>query len=353
MLSSTRLRGIYSLRLCIMSHQTTWEDVRETLEAIDMSWSKGIFAAVVVIALACKGKSDGPHDEAQQTVVGYGQGGQGAADGSFGSAARVATPAPRARELSAVVAEPDEIGKGVDVNSGSDPLVVPPGFNASDAAMIIRTGTATIQVDSLEPAVVRLRMLAQSLGGYIGNTSMQTGKDQLRAATVEMKVPASRWGQLVSGLKPIGTLEAQDENAEDVTEEFVDVQARVANSRRLEERLIALLANRTGKLSDVLAVERELARVREEIDRYEGRIRFLKSRTAVSTMTVTLHEPPPVLGNQPGQNPIADAFRDAWRIFVGMIAFLISSLGVIVPIVVIGLVVWRFVLRRGRKSGDA
>lgn len=212
-------------------------------------------------------------------------------------------------------------------------------------AMIIRTGTASIKVDSLEPAVARIRTLAQALGGFVGNTSMQTGKDQLRSAMIEVKVPAERWPQLLTGLKPIGTLESQDESAQDVGEEFVDVQARVANSRRLEERLIALLANRTGKLQDALQVERELARVREEIDRYEGRIRYLRTRTAVSTMVITVHEPAPVLGARPGQNPIADAFRNAWQIFVGLVALLISSMGVLIPV---GLVVWLVWRRKNR-----
>ena len=218
----------------------------------------------------------------------------------------------------------------------------------ASSAMLVRTGTATIKVDSLEPAVARLRALAISVGGYVGNTSMQTGSDQLRSATVEIKVPAARWGQLVSGLKPIGTLEAQDESAEDVGEEFVDVQARVANAKRLEARLIDLLANRTGKLSDALQVERELARVREEIERYQGRIRYLQTRAAISTMTVTVHEPAPVLGSHPGDNPIAQAFRDAWRIFVALIAFLIASLGVLIPLGVIAWVVWAL---RGRWKG--
>ena len=232
--------------------------------------------------------------------------------------------------------------------SSSTALDTPP--NAASTAMIIRTGTATIEVDSLEPAVARLRTLAQALGGYVGNTSMQTGKEQVRSATVEIKVPAERWQQLLSGLKPVGSLEALSEEAEDVGQEFVDVQARVANSRRLEQRLIALLANRTGKLQDALEVERELARVREEIDRYEGRIRYLQTRTAISTMTVTIHEPAPVLGARPGDSPIADAFRDAWRLFVGVIAFVIASLGVVIPLLAIGLVAWWIGRRWARKG---
>jgi Domain of unknown function (DUF4349) len=182
---------------------------------------------------------------------------------------------------------------------------------------------------------------------------MQTGSDQLRSATVEIKVPAARWGQLVAGLKPIGTLESENENAEDVGEEFVDVQARVSNAKRLEARLIDLLANRTGKLSDALQVERELARVREEIERYEGRIRYLRTQAAVSTMTVTIHEPAPVLGSHPGDNPIAQAFRDAWRIFVGVIAFLISSLGILIPLGILALLIWRLLrMRRPPRKVD-
>jgi hypothetical protein len=162
-----------------------------------------------------------------------------------------------------------------------------------------------------------------------------------------MKIPARRWGELLTGLNPIGKREALTESAQDVGEEFVDVSARVANARRLEERLIALLANRTGKLSDALSVERELARVREEIERYEGRLRYLRSQAAVSTMVVFVHEPPPVLGTQPGTNPIADAFRAAWRNFVGFIAGFIAFLGVLVPIVLVGVLIW-WLIRRFR-----
>ena len=227
-----------------------------------------------------------------------------------------------------------------------------PGSLPVDATppMVIRTGTATIKVDSLAPAIARLRTIAQQLGGYVGATSISIGSEQLRSATVELKVPAPRWNQLLEGIKPIGVLEHQEESAEDVGEEYVDVSARVANAQRLESRLIALLANRTGKLSDALEVEQQLGRVREEIERYQGRLRFLSSRAALSTMTVTLHEPAPVVGSHPGENPILDAFRTAWRIFVGFIAFLVASLGVLVPLALIVAVIWwlgrRFAAKR-------
>ncbi|MDQ6691043.1 MAG: DUF4349 domain-containing protein, partial [Gemmatimonadota bacterium] len=137
-----------------------------------------------------------------------------------------------------------------------------------------------------------------------------------------------------------GKVETVSSNAQDVGEEFVDVTARVSNSRRLEERLISLLANRTGKLDEVLRVERELARVREEIERYEGRLRYLGARTAMSTLVITVHEPAPILGNSPGENPIAAALRRAWQNFVGFVAWSIAALGVLIPLGIIGLAAW-------------
>src|SRR5256886_8466538 len=165
------------------------------------------------------------------------------------------------------------------------------------SAMIIRAGQASIEVDSLEPAVALVRTLARRLGGYVANTAMQTGRGQLRSATLEVKVPANRFDEGLSGLAPIGKLESVNVSAEDVGEEFTDATARMANARRLETRLIELIATRTGKLKDVLDVEQELARVREEIERYEGRLRYLQAHAALSTLTICVHEPPPVVGH--------------------------------------------------------
>ncbi|MFN8573990.1 MAG: DUF4349 domain-containing protein [Gemmatimonadaceae bacterium] len=215
--------------------------------------------------------------------------------------------------------------------------------------MIIRTGTASVLVDSLEAAIARVTSLAATLGGFVANTQIQTGEAQVRSATLELKIPTARFQQVTDGLTPLGKVESVNVGAEDVGEEFVDVNARVANSRRLEDRLVQLLAQRTGKLQDVLQVERELARVREEIERYEGRLRFLKTRVAMSTLTITVHEKAPVVSSNPGQNVISEAFVNAWRTFVLFTAGLIAALGWIIPLGVMlvggGVVARRFARR--------
>jgi len=217
----------------------------------------------------------------------------------------------------------------------SEPSFQADAWSSTAVPMVIRTGTASISIDSLEPALATVRVLAARVGGYVANTSVQAGPAQYRQATLEIKVPADRFDDLVVGLEPIGKVEA------------VNVSARVANAKRLESRLIDLLATRTGRLQDVLSVERELARVREEIERYEGRRRYLKSRAAMSSLSVTGHEPIPVVGN-PGSSVLVRAFERAWRNFVELVAAFIASLGVLVPLVLAGAsLIWG--IRRWRR----
>jgi hypothetical protein len=237
-------------------------------------------------------------------------------------------------------------------NPGADALQNVNATTTSAPAMVIRVGQAFIEVEKVDPAILRIRQLAAQVGGYIANSSVSGGRDQIRQATLEVKIPASKYDQAVGDLSTIGKVETVNSTAEDVGEEFVDVTARVNNARRLEERLITLLSTRTGKLDEVLRVERELARVREEIERYEGRLRFLGTRVATSTLTITVHEPAPILGNSPGQNPIAAALRRAWKNFVALVAGLIASLGIVIPLALIGLGGWLGYVRWKRREGS-
>ena len=236
--------------------------------------------------------------------------------------------------------------------ASGDPLQ---NFNAGTAAptMVIRNGQAFIEVEKVDPGVFKIRQLAATVGGFITNSSISGGRDQIRQATLELKIPAANYDKAVESLSTIGKVETVNSTAQDVGEEFVDVTARVTNSKRLEERLISLLANRTGKLDEVLRVERELARVREEIERYEGRLRYLTSRAAMSTLTITIHEPSPLLGNDPGENPIMAALRAAWRNFVAFIAAIIASLGVIIPLALVGIAGWYGYRRWRRRASGA
>ena len=286
-------------------------------------------------------------------------------DASFTAASGAPAPAPE-RAPAADMAQgyygkarsSEAVGMSTPGYTPEAPAAIPSSSSAASStsadsmppAMIIRTGDASIQVDSLEDGIAAVRALATRLGGYVANTAMQAGKDQAHAATLQLKIPSARFDEALSALRPIGKLESTNVNAEDVGEEYVDVSAQVANGRRLEARLIELLATRTGKLSDVLAVERELARVRGEIDRQEGRLRYLRTHSAMSTLSVTVHEPLPIVGQKGSGGVIAESFRQSWRNFVGFVAAFIAALGTLVPLVVLLGLVGYGVVRVARRT---
>ena len=287
--------------------------------------TRTLFVAALVAAGACTQQMDSPE-----------------ASGAVGHDAVSAAP-PSAPEMA------------VGAARGSTKSQLPPTAGADTAAprMLIRTGDASVEVEALEPAIQRLRALTERLGGFVANTTYQGGRDRTREASLELRIPADRFEAMQTVLDSVGEVEWLNVAVQDVGEEYVDLSARTANARRLETRLVELLATRTGKLEDVLAVERELARVREEIERYEGRLRFLRTRVATSTLTVRVHEPAPVIGGTGGTGVIGEAFRQAWRNFISAIAALIAWSGVLIPLLAVAAAVWVVSRRLRRKTGPA
>ena len=122
----------------------------------------------------------------------------------------------------------------VDASTGDALQGINYSTTSSAATMIIRTGQAFIKVEKVDPAMLKIRQLVAQVGGYITNSSISGGKDQIRQASIEIKIPNTSYDQAVGSLSSIGEVETVSSNAQDVGEEFVDVTARVANARRLE-----------------------------------------------------------------------------------------------------------------------
>jgi hypothetical protein len=240
--------------------------------------------------------------------------------------------------------------------AGDRAFTASPALPSGDAsgAMLIRHGQASVEVKHVDDAVTKARQTAAQFGGFVAATSLRSGKDEQRAATLELRVPTGQFDALVASLSAFGRVESVSATVQDVGEEYVDITARAANARRLEARLVEMLGTRTGKLSEVLTVEQELTRVREEIERYEGRLKWLERRTALSSLELSLHEPLPLLDREPGRGPIAEAFAEAWTRAVRVLAWCIASLGVLLPLGVLigaGVLVARRVLRPGTPPG--
>ena len=301
-------------------------------------------ATVVILIVACgrdtrgsnadTGIPDGLTASVGRARVGVARGVASSIDAVAATPASSAAPAPVARNA---VEQPD-----MATNAGA-PL--PPASDPA-GAMLVRQGEASVEVRHVDDAVSRIRQTAAQFGGFVANTAVRTGKDEQPSASLEVRVPTAQFDGLLAALRTVGKVERITAGAEDVGEEYVDLGARAANARRVEARLVEMLATRTGKLSDVLTVEQELARVRQEIERHDARLRWLERRAALSSLTVALHEPVGLI-DRPSPGPIVEAIGLAWQRMLGIIAWCIASLGILVLLgVVVGAGV--LVLRRVR-----
>lgn len=178
-------------------------------------------------------------------------------------------------------AEPQ--GSSLDLNGLS---------NASEKSLyLIKTATLNIEVADAKAAQQQLITTVQGAGGYIGNLQESVGPLGRRAVTIQIRIPADKFDAALSGIEPLGKILAKQVNTQDVSEEYVDTDSRSRNLKKTEERLLDHL-NKSARLEDTLKLEQELSRVRQDIERLDGRLRFLGNRVAFSSVQVTLQEAP-------------------------------------------------------------
>lgn len=196
---------------------------------------------------------------------------------------------------------------------------------------LIKTGRLSLRVDDYDDAIAALRDSVAQFEAYLAGEQEQRRTYRIEN-TVTIRVAAADFDAMVEALTSLArTVESRSVNVQDVTEEFVDVQARLRSRRAAEERYLAIL-QQASDLNDVLAVQRQLDQVREEIERVEGRLRYLRDRVGLGTLTVTLFEETEyALTEGPGFfSQVADAFVDGWR--------------ALLDFVLVALALWPFVL---------
>jgi hypothetical protein len=221
---------------------------------------------------------------------------------------------------------------------------------------VIRTGRIDLVVKTYDDARAKLDKLLETAGGYVDSTQVQHHQGAVSSATLVLRIPQEAFGQLVPKLKELGEVAAESTNAEDVTDQFVDVSARLASAKTLEKRLLELAADRTSGVEALLAVERELARVRGEIESYEGRLRQGNDQIAMSTLTLTLTTKAPAIAAaaEPGLGTrIKSGFSDSIEALQTFGAWLVVTGTTLLPwllLIVPGFVFGRRAYRRHAKK---
>ncbi len=148
----------------------------------------------------------------------------------------------------------------------------------------------TISVTDFGEAASRVESLTSQHGGFIARSQFGGYSGSTRRGHWTLRVPVAQYRTLVNALSQIGELQEQRETSEEVTAEFFDLEARVRNKQQEEQRLLDHLDQTTKGLSEILIIEKELARVRSDVERIQGRLKLLADQTSLSTIDLTLTE---------------------------------------------------------------
>jgi hypothetical protein len=164
------------------------------------------------------------------------------------------------------------------------------GGAAAPGALIVRTGTLELQVRDVSAVVVQARDLVVSLGGYVAG-SEETNQGDKHVATITYRVPVDKWQDAVTGLRGLADLVVHESTqAEEVTAQVVDLNARLDNLRASESSLREIAA-RAGTITDVLAVQDKLTAVRDQIERLTAQQNDLTGRAALGTLQAIWETP--------------------------------------------------------------
>jgi anti-sigma factor RsiW len=176
------------------------------------------------------------------------------------------------------------------------PAASPPSESGQLAApesvgpMVVQTASLSIVAKNYDEANAAVQRLVTAHGGYIEKLDAKAQSGDSRSLSVALRVPAKELEGLLVDLRKLGHVEEESKSNEEVSAEYVDLQARLKVAQATERRLVELLGARTGRLEDVLDVERELARVRAEVESMQGQSALMLHRVSYATVQVELSE---------------------------------------------------------------
>lgn len=239
------------------------------------------------------------------------------------------------------------------VAPGGTDLTTPSGTGLQ-LRRVIRTAQVGMAVDDLDAAARRLVAVAEGAGGFVAGSSYTRGGTAPQGVFT-LRVPAPRFAGVLEQLEDLGTIESRRISGSDVTEEFVDLSARIRNLERHEQRLVSFM-DRATRVSELLAIEQELARVRGEIEQLTGRLRFLTNQVDLATIEVALRQKAAKSG---GFWDFSDTYRRMVAAFLGTVRQILAAaervavlLSALLPAFVLAAAAWLGITSLRRRASS-
>jgi hypothetical protein len=198
--------------------------------------------------------------------------------------------------------------------------------------MIARVAGITLLTKEFDKTRAALEEILKRHSGYMGELKVSAPAGAGRTLTATLRVPGPQLEAAMAELKKLGRVEDELQGGEEVTQQYVDLQARLANGKHTEQRLTEILRTRTGKLQDVLKVELEIDRVRGEIEQMQAEQKELTKRVAFATLNTTIQEEyfarlqstPPSTGSR-FRNAAVDGYNTVIEGLIDVALFLLSA----------------------------
>ena len=200
-----------------------------------------------------------------------------------------ATVAP-ARAAQAEIAAKETGSETEAMNYVAEPTSAEPPAPELANRKLIRNANIELEIISFGDAVQKITTFANEERGYIATTNSEKQANGKLRGQVVVKVLPQNLDRFLQKLRGLGELKNQTLGSEDVTKAYFDTDARLKNAHVMEQRLIDMLKTKTGKVSDLLQVEKELGRVREEIEKMQGELKYWDSQVQFATVTILLAE---------------------------------------------------------------
>ena len=234
--------------------------------------------------------------------------------GYFGAAAQEPIPIPAATSAPGAIPMPmptpallmidslEAVKKQVSGKRGPAGQDAPSGALKTSQRKIISAASISVQVEAAQDAANAMQTIAEGLGGFVEHLNI-SGDVEEKRATMIIRVPQAQFLIALERIEALGKVLRKNLGSEDVSETFIDLEARLNSALREEESFLSLL-DKSSTVTDVLAIERELARVRLEIERFQGQLNYLTRRVDLATITVSL-EPPSLSAPEPPSASLA------------------------------------------------
>jgi hypothetical protein len=276
----------------------------------------------------------------------------------------ISQPADATSERSAAKSQEAEAPAGARSGAGSDGRDTVPDLDLAQRTVpdapvpggkVIKNISLEIEVEEngFQRRFARAGALAEQFGGFVTSSQVSETDGELASGTLTVRVPSDRFEQAVARLKDLGDVTAEDRSGQDVSKEFVDLEARLRQAKT-EEGFFLRMMDEAETISDMIQIQSQLSAVQLRIEEIQGQLNYLNDATSYSTISVRIYEPgAPASGTTKG---LAAAWEEAVQGFQSVIGGLVVALGWVTPfglIALVGLLVFRWRSRPKLPAAEA